>query len=324
MIDVKNLTKVYKTAIKNKGIQGAVEYLFKRQYKKVKAVDKINFHVDKGELIGFIGPNGAGKTTTIKMLSGLLFPTAGEIKVAGFIPFERKKDFLKKISFLMGQKNQLFWELPAHDAFLANKQIYEVEEVKFKRQLDYLINLLNVSSLIAQPVKTLSLGERMKMELIASLIYEPEILFLDEPTIGLDIISQKSIRDFIKKYQREKKATVILTSHYLQDIVHLANRLIMINKGRIIYNGNVEKINQKYSRHKIIKVVLRKKVDLDVLKSIDDHFEYHYPVVSFRISKEELAEKISQVTEKLDFVDLDIQGLPIEEIVSALWKNAIN
>jgi len=322
MITVRNLTKIYKTALKNKGVKGTLAYIFKRQYKQVKAVDNISFHIGRGELIGFIGPNGAGKTTTIKMLSGLLYPTAGYVKVAGFIPFKRKKEFLKKISFFMGQKNQLFWELPAYDSFLANKEIYEVEEAKFKRQLDYLIELLDVADLVNQPVKTLSLGERMKMELIANLIYEPEILFLDEPTIGLDVISQKAIRDFIKRYRQEKQATVILTSHYLQDVVYLANRLIMINKGKIIYNGSVEAINQQYSKNKIVKVVLRKNVDSSFLKKIDPNFEYDYPLATFKIAKKDLANKIGQITERLDFADINIDDIPIEEIVSAWWKDS--
>jgi len=322
MITVRNLTKIYKTAIKNKGIKGTLAYIFKRQYKRVRAVDNISFNVGKGELIGFIGPNGAGKTTTIKILSGLLYPTVGYVKVAGFVPFERRKEFLKRISFFMGQKNQLFWELPAYDSFLANKEIYEVEEVKFKRQVDYLIKLLDVSHLVNQPVKTLSLGERMKMELIANLVYEPDILFLDEPTIGLDVVSQKAIRDFIKRYRQEKQATIILTSHYLQDVVYLADRLIMINKGRIIYNGSVEAINQKYSKNKVVKVVLKKNVNKDLLGKIDPNFKYDYPLVSFKIDKKNLADKIGQITETLDFADININDVPIEEIVSALWKNA--
>ena len=320
MISVKNLTKTYKTTVKAQGIKGFVQYLFNRQYKEIEAVKNISFEIAPHELVGFIGPNGAGKTTTIKMLSGLLYPTAGSVKVAGFLPQERKKEFLKSISFLMGQKNQLFWELPAYDTFTANRDIYEIGRDKFKRQLNFLIDLLDVSKIVTQPVKTLSLGERMKMELIASLIYEPKVLFLDEPTIGLDIISQKAIRDFIKQYNEEKKATVILTSHYLKDVVYLADRLIMINKGKLVYDGDVETIKHRYSKEKLIKLVLRNRADVNDLKQIVPNFKYNYPVVTFRVPRENLADKISKITETIDFIDIDISEISIEEIISSLWQ----
>ncbi len=319
MITVRNITKIYKTAIKNQNFKGFIQYLFNRQYKKTLAVKNISFNIHQHELVGFIGPNGAGKTTTIKMLSGLLYPTSGEIEVEGFKPQERKKGFLKMISFLMGQKNQLFWELPAIDTFIANKEIYEVKENRFRKQLNLLVELLNVSKLLDQPVKTLSLGERMKMELIASLIYEPKILFLDEPTIGLDIISQKAILSFIKEYNKIKGATVILTSHYLKDVVSLANRLIMINKGEIIYDGNVDTIQRKYSKEKVVKLILRSPDNKKFVEKVFNKIEYNYPVVKFKVPKNKIIETLTKLQE-IEFEDISIEDISIEEIISQLWQ----
>src|SRR3989338_11206025 len=255
MINVKNLTNIYKSTIKGKNF---VSDLFFRKYKETVAVDKISFAVGENELVGFIGPNGAGKTTTLKILSGILYPTSGNVNVLGFTPFAKKYEFLGQISFIMGQRNQLLWDLPASDTFQLNKEIYNVSENSFKKTVGELVELLSCQDLLAKPVKTLSLGERMKMELIAGLIHQPKIIFFDEPTIGLDIFSQEVIRDFIKQYHKEFKATIILTSHYMEDVKRLAKRLIVLNEGKILYDGLLKEIVKKYSQDKHVIVTLEK------------------------------------------------------------------
>src|SRR3972149_4008902 len=217
VIDVKNLKKTYLVHQKEPGLFGTFKSLIRRKYQKVKAVDGISFEITQGELIGFIGSNGAGKTTTLKCLSGLLYPTSGEISVLGYQPWRRQENFLKNIAFVMGQKNQLWWELPPMESFLLNKEIYEVEKKQFNQTLDKLIELLDVKDIIYTPVKKLSLGQRMKCELIAALVHSPKVLFWDEPTIGLDVVMQSNLREFIASYNKNFGATIILTSHYMGD-----------------------------------------------------------------------------------------------------------
>jgi len=253
-IKVTGLKKYFRVYKRKEGLIPTINSLFHRKYSEVKAVDGISFSIREGELVGFIGPNGAGKTTTLKCLSGLLYHSSGIVEVLGYIPFERKADFLKKISLVMGQKNQLWWDLPAVESFRLNKEIYELSEDVYRKNLDELTGLLDVGSLINQPVRQLSLGQRMKMELIAALIHHPKVLFLDEPTIGLDIVMQKKMRDFIGNYNKKYKATILLTSHYMADVKELCRRVIIINKGKLIYDGSLESLSQKYSFHKIITV----------------------------------------------------------------------
>src|SRR3990167_7838799 len=251
-IKVTGLKKYFRVYKRKEGLIPTINSLFHRKYSEVEAVDGISFSIREGELVGFIGPNGAGKTTTLKCLSGLLYHSSGIVEVLGYIPFERKADFLKKISLVMGQKNQLWCDLPAVESFRLNKEIYELSEDVYRKNLDELTGLLDVGSLINQPVRQLSLGQRMKMELIAALIHHPKVLFLDEPTIGLDIVMQKKMRDFIGNYNKKYKATILLTSHYMADVKELCRRVIIINKGKLIYDGHLDKLSQKYSHHKII------------------------------------------------------------------------
>ncbi|MBP7859921.1 ABC transporter ATP-binding protein, partial [Patescibacteria group bacterium] len=223
-IKVQNLSKTFKVHKKEEGLIGSVKGLFKREYKTIEAVKNVSFNIEQGELVGFIGPNGAGKTTTLKMLSGLLYPSEGKVKVLGYTPYERKHPFLKQISLVMGQKNQLFWDLPAIETFNLNKEIYEVDTKTYKKTLDELVEMLDIKEILNQQVRKLSLGQRMKCELVASLIHTPKILFLDEPTIGLDVVAQKKLRQFIKEYNEKYNATVILTSHYMGDVKELCKR----------------------------------------------------------------------------------------------------
>ncbi|OGD10261.1 ABC transporter, partial [Candidatus Amesbacteria bacterium RIFOXYB1_FULL_44_23] len=249
-ISVSGLKKYYKVHQKEPGLSGSIKSLFNRKYYDVKAVDDVSFEIAEGELVGFIGPNGAGKTTTLKVLSGLLYPTSGLVSVLGYTPWDRKPAFQKQFSLVMGQKNQLWWDLPAIESFILNKEIYEVPDDKYKKTLDELVELLEVGEFLKVQVRKLSLGQRMKMELIAALIHSPKILFLDEPTIGLDVVMQKKMRDFIKQYNRKYQSTIILTSHYMDDVKELCERVVIIDHGKLIFDGKLNDIIKKYADHK--------------------------------------------------------------------------
>lgn len=317
MILVKNLTKIYKSTTKGKNF---ISDLFFRKYKETIALNKISFEIKENDLVGLIGPNGAGKTTTLKILSGILYPTSGNVNVLGFTPFEKKAEFLRQISFIMGQRNQLLWDLPASDTFYLNKEIYNVSDTNFKKTVGELTELLRCQDLLSKPVKTLSLGERMKMELIAGLIHNPKIIFFDEPTIGLDIFSQEVIRDFIKRYQKHYRASIILTSHYMEDVKRLARRLIVINRGEILYDGSQAKIIEKYSTEKYVTVILEKEVEQKILSTISRPISYHFPRVVFKIDKTEIPKTVKLITDNLQFSDLTIEEEPIEEIIKTLFR----
>src|SRR3972149_10117296 len=277
VIQVQNLKKYYKVHQKEPGLSGSIRSLFSRKYYDAKAVDGVSFDIGEGELVGFIGPNGAGKTTTLKVLSGLLYPTSGHVSVLGYTPWDRKPAFQKQFSLVMGQKNQLWWDLPAMESFILNKEIYEVGNDQFKKTLDKLVQLLEVGDILKVQVRKLSLGQRMKMELIAALIHSPKILFLDEPTIGLDVVMQKKMRDFIKEYNQRFNSTIILTSHYMDDVKELCKRVIIIDKGKILFDGALDEIIKKFANHKLLTVVFSKKVDQKDLKSIGDVKEFDFP-----------------------------------------------
>ena len=239
MIEVRHLSKTFRVAHKEPGLSGAIKGLFHRQYKDVLAVQDVTFSIREGELVGFLGPNGAGKTTTLKMLSGLLHPTAGEAEVLGHIPWKRERDFQQQLTMVMGQRTQLWWDLPAWDSFLLNKEIYEIPKAQFDETVAELSRLLEIEDLLDVPVKKLSLGQRMKAELACSLLHRPRVLLLDEPTIGLDVLMQQKVRQFILEYNKRYKATILLTSHNMEDISELCTRLILINHGRILFDGSL-------------------------------------------------------------------------------------
>ena len=320
MIKVNNLTKIYKTPQKKPGLTGLVKDIFKREYKEILAVDNISFEIAEGELIGFLGPNGAGKTTTLKMLTGILYPTSGSIDILGYWPFDKKQSFLKQIAFIAGQKNQLLWDLPAFDSFNLNKEIYEIENKQFNETLDKLTKLLDCQDLLSQPVKTLSLGQRMKMELIGALTHQPKILFLDEPTIGLDVVAQKTIRDFIVDYQKLYSETIILTSHYMEDIKALCKKVMIINKGKIIYNGQLDDLIKKYATRKTIEVIVDSFPDLRQLEKIDKNVKLEFPKLIFHIKREDIPKKISLITEKIKFSDLNIYEERVEDIIRKIFN----
>src|SRR3989344_2542334 len=317
MITVNNLTKIYITQVKGRNF---LTDLFNRQYKETVALNKISFEIKENELVGLIGPNGAGKTTTLKILSGILYATSGVCQVLGMTPFDKKPRFLKQISFIMGSRNQLLWNLPASDTFFLNKEIYDVDDKSFNKTVDELSNLLDCQNLLDKPVKTLSLGERMKMELIAGLIHNPKIIFFDEPTIGLDIFSQEVIRDFIKRYQKHYRASIILTSHYMEDVKRLAERLIVINKGRILYDGSLKEIVEKYSTEKYVTVTLEVEIDQKKISTVGKPISYLFPKITYKFDRSEIPEKINLINKLLPYSDLTVEEEPIEEIIKMLFR----
>ena len=322
IISVKNLTKEFKIYHKQPGLLGSLKSLVTRKYETKTAVESINFEVKQGELVGFIGPNGAGKTTTLKMLSGLLYPTSGELSVLGFTPWQRKEAFQKQFSLVMGQKNQLWWDLPAMESFLLNKAIYEIPDEQFKKTLEKLTSLLDVKDVLDVQVRKLSLGQRMKCELIAALLHNPKVLFLDEPTIGLDVVMQKVMRDFIRDYNREFQATILLTSHYMDDVKELCKRVIIIDKGKVLFDGNMQDIINKYAVNKIISLTLSQHAKKEALETVGTVKSYEYPDVQLLVPRKYAAQKAAQLLREFPVEDLNIEEPPIEAIIRDVFKHS--
>jgi ABC-2 type transport system ATP-binding protein len=279
------LSKSFDYYKKGVGLKNSIRNLFHREKMVKDAVRNVSFEIDEGEIVGFLGPNGAGKTTTLKILSGILFPTSGNASVLGYTPWERKKEFKMQFSIVMGQKSQLWWDLPANESLLLNKYIYELGDEDFNYTLSELVELLDVKNILDVQVRRLSLGERMKMELIASLIHKPKVIFLDEPTIGLDIISQKKIRDFLKYYNQATKTTILLTSHYMNDIEDMCRRSIIINQGKVIYDGELSKVNELFAERKIMKLQLTELVDQSLLEQFGILKEYNGLLVTLEVGR---------------------------------------
>lgn len=321
IISVKQLSKQYAVYKKEPGFLGSVQSLFHRKYDVVTAVDAISFDIAQGELIGFIGPNGAGKTTTLKTLSGLLYPTKGTVKVLGFTPFERKKQFLKQIALVMGQKNQLWWDLPPIETFLLNKEIYEVPKKKFEETLHTLSNLLEIEDILKVQVRKLSLGQRMKCELVAALLHSPKVLFLDEPTIGLDVVMQKKLREFVKEYNKKYNATIILTSHYMGDVEALCKRVIIINHGTILFDGLLTDLIKRFAPYKMIRVILNKDVHVKKL-AIFGNVQYQYPELKLKVAIDQANDTIANMLKTLPVEDITIEDPAIEEIIREVFTKA--
>lgn len=324
LISVKNLSKHFKVYKKQPGLWGSIKSLWHREYETVKAVDGISFEITEGEIVGFIGMNGAGKTTTLKMLSGLLYPTTGTPSVLGYNPWERKAAFQKQFALVMGQKNQLWWDLPAIETFHLNKAIYEIPDEQFEKTLNKLVTLLDVADIIQVQVRKLSLGQRMKCELIAALLHNPKVLFLDEPTIGLDVVMQKTLRDFIKAYNKEFGATIILTSHYMDDVKELCERAIIIDHGKKIFDGKLQDIIDKYARNKILSLVFSKPVtkkDTATFGTVKEFSEddSHY-TATLLVPRKEAAKTAAKVLSKLPVVDVTIEEPPIEAIIREVFS----
>lgn len=319
LIHVSQLRKYYQVPVIETGFLGNLKSFFKRKFKEVKAVDNLSFDIEEGELVGFIGPNGAGKTTTLKCLSGLLYPTTGGISVLGFTPYERKMVFLKKIALVMGQKNQLLWDLPPRETFLLNKEIYEIPDKEFKENLEELTEILEAKEILGTQVRKLSLGQRMKGELIASLLHRPRVLFLDEPTIGLDVVAQKKMRDFIKDYNHRFGATILLTSHYMGDVQELCERVIIIDKGKIIFDGKLSEIAEKYAPYKILEIVFSKEFDLKKLDEIGEVKELEFPRAQILVRREVSNAAAAELLHHFPVADLNISETPIEDVIRQIF-----
>ena len=317
-IEVINLSKHYKVPTREQGLKAAARSLFKRTYKTVKAVDEISFTINPGEVVGFLGPNGAGKTTTLKMLSGLLFPTGGKTSVLGFEPSRRQPDFLSQITLVMGNRQQLQWDLPALDSFELQRAVYGVPRPDFERTRDEFIELLELGDLVRKPVRNLSLGERMKMEIAGALLHRPKVLFLDEPTIGLDVTMQRRIRGFVEEYNRRHGATVLLTSHYMADVEALCKRVIVIHNGKLLFDGDLGALIGRFSAFKTIGVTTDSAGGSwsqygEVLEQAIGH-------VTLRIPREKTPEVTARILAEQQVDDLTVEDPPIEDVIEKVFS----
>ena len=321
-IETKSLTKDYRSPLKEPGLWGGVKSLFDRKYKDTRAVDGVTFTIQEGELVGFLGANGAGKTTTLKMLSGLLTPTSGEATALGHVPWKRETAFQRSISLIMGQRSQLWWEIPAYETFKLNQAIYGLDEVDFRRNLDELVELLDLGEHLSVPVKKLSLGQRMRCELAAALLHRPRLLLLDEPTIGLDVIMQKAVREFIKSYNKRAGATIMLTSHNMTDVVELCKRVIVIEKGRLLYDGALDRLVERYADHKIMRARFTTKIDPSDLKSLGTVVKYEDQTATLEVPREKMAASAAALLRSYPVADLNVEEVAIDDIVRRLFSHS--
>jgi ABC-2 type transport system ATP-binding protein len=322
MISVRGLRKYYQVHKRPPGLKAAFRSLFRRTYTTVKAVDGISFEIDKGERVGFLGPNGAGKTTTLKVLSGLLHPSEGDVHVDGHVPKRREDAFLKKIMLVMGQKQQLLWDLPPAETFEMNRAIYDVPQDQFKATLRELTELLGLEDLVNKPTRQLSLGERMKCELAAALIHRPKVLFLDEPTIGLDVSMQAVIRTFIKQYNERYGATLMLTSHYMDDVAALCPRVIVIDKGQLSYDGALDALVRRIRPEKRVVLTLEHAIDKSSLVALGKVVSVDQAVAVLQVPQEAVSATVSRALAHLPVKDLTVENPPLEEVMSELFSRS--
>ncbi len=323
-IIVDRLVKNFEVTEKEPGLAGAVKSLFSPKKKQVHALKGVSFAIQPGELVGFIGPNGAGKTTTLKTLSGLLYPTSGFVEVLEYNPWERKSEFLKQIALVMGQKNQLWWDLPAIETFELNRAIYEIPKREYQENLKELVELLELAKLIRTPVRKLSLGQRMRMELVAALLHRPKVLFLDEPTIGLDLVAQQKMRDFIFGYNKKFGATILLTSHNMDDLVDLARRVIVIDEGSLLFDGALEELVNKFAKEKIIKATLAKEDGIADLEKIGKVKKLAFPQVELSVPRSTVAVAAAELLQNFPVDDLTIEEIPIEDIIRKVFRGGLS
>ena len=319
VVQASELTKTFVVPEREAGLAAAARSLIRRRHREVRAVDAISFAIEPGEIVGFLGPNGAGKTTTLKMLSGLLYPTAGETRVLGFVPSKRERDFLRQITLVMGNRNQLQWDLPALDSFELNRAIYQLPRPDFVQMRDELIALLEIEDLVRKPVRNLSLGERMKVEVVGSLLHRPQVLFLDEPTIGLDVTMQKRIRSFIAEYNRRHGAAVLLTSHYMADVVALCRRVVVIHHGRILFDGALEALGDRFAAYKTIEVALAD--GAAPLEAYGEVLARDGDRAKLRVPKADTARVASRLLSEQQVLDLTIEDPPVEDVIELVFAH---
>ncbi len=332
MIEVEHLTRAFRTYKKQPGFWGGVKGLFHRQFEETLAANDISFHIGEGEFVGFLGPNGAGKTTTLKMLSGLIYPTSGKARVAGFDPTKRENAYRRIFALVLGQKNQLWWDLPAIESFHLLRAIYGIPQDQFKTTLDELVALLDVGKKLNVMVRELSLGERMKMELIAALLHRPRVLFLDEPTIGLDVVSQKAVRQFLRDYNRRYKVTILLTSHYMADIQQLCERVVVIHKGRKIYDGALAKLETAGGARKKTITFLPEPIGAgeSTTRAFPDTWQSQYAATTrtedgkftLRVPSENVVAVSQEILSTGPVADISIEDIPLEEVIAELFASA--
>lgn len=321
VIEVAGLTKAFQTYKKEPGFSGALKGLFRRQYEQTIAVKEVGFQIEPGELVGFLGPNGAGKTTTLKMLAGLLYPTGGSARVLGYVPWERRDGYRRQFALVLGQKNQLWWDLPARESLDLNAKIYGISNEDRDRRVGAMSELLGVKDKLNVSVRELSLGERMKMELIASLLHQPQVLFLDEPTIGLDVVSQKIVREFLREHNRKHKTTILLTSHYMADIQELCERVIIIDHGSIFFDGKLSDVVDRFADFKLITIQLEGAVQpgKEQLAGYGEVVEQSAGGFQLRVRRERVIPVCKALLDELPVKDIDIQEVPIEDIIRAIF-----
>ncbi len=317
IITLDSLSKHFKVPVRESGLKASVKSLFKREYRTVKAVEEISFQIESGEVVGFLGPNGAGKTTTLKMLSGLLYPTGGEAKVIGFQPSKRQAEFLRQITLVMGNRQQLVWDLPALDSFDLMRSIYSIPTQDFIRTRDEFIELLELKDLVTKPVRNLSLGERMKMEIAGALLHRPKVLFLDEPTLGLDVTMQRRIRSFISEYNRRSGATVLLTSHYMADVEALCRRVIVIHHGKLLFDGELSCLVEQFSAFKTVGVTLQ--TAAADLRKYGEVVSQDGTRFTLRVPKAETAQVTARILADLPVDDLNVEDPPIEDVIEQVF-----
>jgi ABC-2 type transport system ATP-binding protein len=320
IISVQNLSKIYPVAVKEPGLAGTITHFFRRTYREIKAVQDVYFEIEPGEVVGFLGPNGAGKTTTLKMLTGLIHPSIGQVRVAGYVPFRREEKFLQKITLVMGQKQQLIWDLPALDSLKINAAVYNIPDREFRHRVGELTEMLSLQGKLNQPVRKLSLGERMKAELLAALLHRPQVLFLDEPTLGLDVNAQIGVRDFLREYNQHYQATVLLTSHYMADITALCQRVLLIHQGKLMYDGSLDGLLESFAPYKEIHLELMNPVPKEKLAYYGDVRHIEGRCVCFMVQQDAITRTVSRILAELDVVDLTVTEPPVEEVIGRVFQ----
>lgn len=321
VIYLDNLRKTYLVPERDAGLLAAARSLVKRRQREIKAVDGVSFAVEAGEVVGFLGPNGAGKTTTLKMLAGLLHPTKGEAQVLGYVPWERKDGYRRQFALLLGQKNQLWWDLPARESLELNSKIYGIPRAQFEGTVAEMTELLKVQDKLNIMVRELSLGERMKMELIASLLHQPKVLFLDEPTIGLDVVSQKTVREFLRHHNASRKTTILLTSHYMTDIQELCQRVIIIDRGKIFFDGRLDEVLDRFADFKLVTIQCAGVADCSAerLAKYGEVVEQTPATLKLKVKRDRVISVCKALLDELPVSDIDIQEVPIEEIIRQIF-----